>query len=92
MHEAHSKRRFMKKIIEWIKQSNRWKHLLGGILIGLGANDWYCAAYSGIGIASAIELKDKLWGGKANIIDWGLTVGGVAIGFGIRTLVLICKR
>lgn len=51
----------MKKIIEWIKQSNRWKHLLGGILIGLGANDWYCAAYSGIGIASAIELKDKLW-------------------------------
>ncbi|WP_394330068.1 hypothetical protein [Prevotella amnii] len=92
MHEAHSKRRFMKKIIEWIKQSNRWKHLLGGILIGLGANDWYCAAYSGIGIASALELKDKMWGGKANIIDWGLTVGGVAIGFGIRTLVLICKR
>lgn len=44
----------MKKIIEWIKQSNRWKHLLGGILIGLGANDWYCAAYSGIGIASAL--------------------------------------
>ncbi|EFN91712.1 hypothetical protein ABVC71_09275 [Prevotella amnii] len=82
----------MKKIIEWIKQSNRWKHLLGGILIGLGANDWYCAAYSGIGIASALELKDKMWGGKANIIDWGLTVGGVAIGFGIRTLVLICKR
>lgn len=87
MHEAHSKRGFMKKIIEWIKQSNRWKHLLGGILIGLGSNDWYCAAYAGIGVATALELKDKMWGGKADIVDWGLTVGGVAIGFGVRTLV-----
>ena len=92
MHKAHSKRRIMKKIIEWIKQSNRWKHLLGGILIGLGANDWYCAAYSGIGVASAMELKDKLWGGKIDIIDWSLSVGGVAIGFGIRTLVLVYKQ
>ncbi len=77
----------MKKIILWLKESNRYKHLIGGVLIGVGANSLYCAAYAGIGIATALELKDKMWGGRADIIDWGLTVGGVAIGFGVRTLV-----
>lgn len=62
----------MKKVIKWLKESNRYKHLIGGVLIGA---------------ATALELKDKMWGGKADIVDWGLTVGGVAIGFGVRTLV-----
>ena len=62
----------MKKVIKWLKESNRYKHLIGGVLIGS---------------ATALELKDKMWGGKADIVDWGLTVGGVAIGFGVRTLV-----
>lgn len=74
----------MKNIFSWITESNRWKHLVGGIIIGIGANDVYCAAYAGIGIASALELKDKLWGGKPDIIDWLLTVGGVAVGYAIR--------
>ena len=77
----------MKKVIKWLKESNRYKHLIGGVLIGAGANSLYCAAYAGIGVATALELKDRMWGGKADIIDWGLTVGGVAIGFGVRTLV-----
>ena len=77
----------MKKLFQYLKQSNRDKHLLGGILIGAGANTLYCAAYAGIGIASALELKDKLWGGKPDIIDWSLTIVGVAIGFGTRTLI-----
>lgn len=54
----------MKKIIKWLKRSNRGYHLIGGIVIGAGADSVYCAAYSGIGIASALELKDKLWGGN----------------------------
>lgn len=70
----------MRKIINWFKQSNRWKHLIGGIVIGVGANSVYCAAYAGIGVASALELKDKLWGGKWDWIDWSLTVAGVVIG------------
>lgn len=74
----------MKNIFGWMTESNRWKHLVGGILIGIGANDVYCAVYAGLGIASALELKDKLWGGKLDIIDWSLTVGGVAIGYAIR--------
>ena len=71
----------MKKIKEWLKTSNRGKHLLGGVLIGLFANSVYCAAYAGIGVASALELKDKLWGGRPDIVDWSLTVAGVAIGY-----------
>jgi hypothetical protein len=54
----------MKKIINRLKSSNRYKHLMGGMLIGAGANNLYCAAYAGIGIATEPELKDKMWGGK----------------------------
>ena len=70
----------MKKIIGWFKGSNRWKHLAGGLLIGFGADSNYCAAYAGIGIAGALELKDKLWGGKWDWMDFALTVAGVIIG------------
>lgn len=78
----------MEKIKNWFKESNRWKHFLFGIIIGLFSYGWYCAAYAGVGVASALELKDKLWGGKWDWIDWGLTVGGVALGFLVNFLVL----
>lgn len=77
----------MNKIITWLKTSNRWKHLVGGILIGFGADSNYCAAYAGIGVAATLELKDKLWGGKWDWIDFGLTIGGVVIGRLIRIAV-----
>lgn len=68
----------------WFIESNRFKHFIYGILIGLGADDWYCAAYAGAGVAGALELKDKLWGGEWDWIDWGCTVVGVIVGYGIR--------
>ena len=68
-------------IWKWFKESNRWKHLLGGMFIGGFSNGWYCAAYAGLGVASALEFKDKQWGGKWDWIDWILTVAGTAIGF-----------
>ena len=71
-------------IIDFLKQSNRWKHLLGGVIVGLGADDTYCAAYAGIGVEGAMEFKDWQWGGKPDWIDFACTVAGVAIGFGIR--------
>ena len=77
----------MKKIWDWLKESNRTKHLLGGMLIGAGANDWYCAMYAGGGVAGALELKDKLWGGKPDWIDFVLTVVGTAAGYGLRALI-----
>lgn len=78
---------WIKKAWEWLKESHRWLHILIGLLIGFGANGWYCAAYAGIGVAVTSELKDKLWGGVWEWIDFGLTVGGVAIGYTIRGLI-----
>lgn len=72
------------KILQFIKESNRWKHLAGGVAIGLGANTCYCAAYAGVGVAAALELKDKLWGGKWDWIDFCLTIAGVSVGHLIR--------
>lgn len=78
----------MKRVINWLKTSNRWKHLVGGIAIGAGANDWYCALYAGCAVAGTLELKDHLWGGRWDWIDFGLTVGGVIFGHLIAWAVL----
>nr|DAO42860.1 MAG TPA: putative periplasmic lipoprotein [Caudoviricetes sp.] len=78
----------MKKLFTWLKESNRYKHLLGGIAIGAFANSFYCAAYAGIGVATALELKDKLWGGKFDLVDLSLTLAGVAIGYGVRIMII----
>lgn len=81
-------KRLLKKCWEWLKTSNRGKHLGCGALVGFGADDLYCATYVGIIVSSALEYKDHSWGGKADIIDWLLTVVGVMIGFGIRLLAI----
>ena len=78
----------MKKLFTWLKESNRYKHLLGGIAIGAFANSLYCAAYAGIGVATALELKDKMWGGKFDLVDLSLTIAGVAIGYGVRIMII----
>lgn len=77
----------MKKIIEWLKTSNRWKHIVGGLIIGIGANTNYCAAYAGVIAAASLEYKDRAWGGKWDWIDFGLTLGGVVVGRLIRIAV-----
>lgn len=78
----------MRKLFTWLKESDRYKHLLGGIAIGAFANSLYCAAYAGVGVATALELKDKLWGGKFDLIDLSLTIAGVAIGYGVRIMII----
>lgn len=78
----------MRKLFTWLKESNRYKHLLGGIAIGAFANSLYCAAYAGLGVATALELKDKLWGGKFDFVDLSLTFAGVAIGYGVRIMII----
>jgi len=74
----------MKKVISWLKESHRLTHIGGGVLIGLLSDDNYCAALAGVGIASALELKDRLWGGKFDWVDWSLTIAGVIVGRLIR--------
>ena len=78
----------MRKLFKWLKESNRYKHLLGGIAIGAFANSLYCAAYAGVGVATALELKDKMWGGKFDIVDLSLTLVGTAIGYGVRIIII----
>lgn len=78
----------MKKIWDWLKQSNRYKHLVGGMAIGLMADDWYCAGLAGVGIASALEYKDKAHGGAWDWLDWGLTIVGVIVGYGFRWMIV----
>ena len=76
----------MKKVWNWLRESNRWKHLVGGIVIGILSDDWYCAGLTGVGIASALEYKDRAWGSAWDWSDWSLTVGGVIVGFILRLI------
>lgn len=77
----------MKKIAEWFKQSNRWKNLLGGFIIGVFADSSYCAAYA-VSIAGlCLEYKDMAHGGKWDWVDLGCTVGGGALGRAARITV-----
>ena len=64
----------------WLRDSNRSKHIIGGLLVGFGSDGWYCALYAGTGIAAALEYKDKAHGGRWDWVDLGLTVGGAVLG------------
>lgn len=50
----------MKKVFEWFSLSNRWKHLVGGVIVGIGADTTYCAAYTGLIVASVLNIKTRL--------------------------------
>ena len=78
---------WIKKVINWLKASNRWKHLLLAFLVGLGCDGWYCAEYTGMGVAGAMEFKDWAHGGKWDWIDFLLTVIGVNAGYLVRYLI-----
>lgn len=78
----------IKNIIDWLKMSNRYKHLLLGIVFGTIANDWYCLEYGAVGVSLAMEFKDGQWGGKPDVFDFLLTLIGFNIGYLIRVLCL----
>ena len=77
----------MKKIIDWILDSNRLWHFLIFYAVGFGANDWYCCEYAGIGMAGSLEFKDKQWGGKWDWWDFSLSVLGANLGHLTRWLI-----
>lgn len=69
----------MDRIILFLKTSNRYKHLLGGFIVGLPALSPFTAIYAAIVAASCLELKDRLHGCQWDWLDWTLTVlGGIA--------------
>ena len=69
----------MKKIINWLCESNRWQHFVGGLVIGVISNDWYCAIVASVSAAGSLEFKDWQWGGRADIIDFAMTIAGTVI-------------
>ena len=78
----------MKKILNFFKKSNRYKHLIGGIVIGMCALSWYNAIYASAGVGLAMEYKDKAHGGDFDIVDAGLTFIVGIIGQSIFQLTL----
>lgn len=79
----------MSNIIEWFKTSNRWKHLAGGLILGILSDSWYSSILIGASVGGALELKDKLWGGKPDWIDFSLTVIGSIVGKLLQVLLLM---
>ena len=70
----------MNKIISILKESDRYKHLIGGCIVGLLALTPWTAIYAAAVAASCLELKDKLKGCYWDWLDWILTLvgGGIA--------------
>ena len=68
----------MKKLTNWWKSSNRWKHFLFAIPLGA-----VCGAHFTTGAGLGMEIKDHLYGGKADFVDFALTAVGGAIGHGV---------
>ncbi len=74
-------------ILDWLKSSNRWRHLAGGFLIGSFSDSYYCSLYASTLSAACLEYKDKAHGGKWDWVDFGLTVAGAIVGQIIRVLI-----
>ena len=69
----------MKKLLVWLKASNRYKHIIGGAVVALLALSVYSAIYAAVVAASCLEYKDKASGNVWDWADWACTVGGGAI-------------
>lgn len=72
----------MKKLINWWKASNRWKHFLFAIPLGA-----VCGAHFTTGVGLGMEIKDHLYGGKVDFVDFALTAVGGFIGHGVMLAV-----
>lgn len=70
------------KVLRWWKASNRWKHFLFAIPLGA-----VCGAPFTTGVGLGMEVKDHLYGGKADFVDFLLTTVGGAIGHGVMLVV-----
>lgn len=74
--------KILKSIIDWWKASNRWKHFLFAIPLGA-----VCGAPFTTGVGLGMEVKDHLYGGMADFVDFALTTVGGLIGHGAMLLI-----
>lgn len=70
------------KVLQWWKASNRWKHFLFAIPLGA-----VCGAHFTTGVGLGMEIKDHLYGNKADFVDFALTAAGGFIGHGAMRLI-----
>lgn len=70
--------------MSWLKESNRPKHLLYAIPIGL-----IFTILAVIGCAFGMEFKDKQYGGKFDWLDIAATIIGGAIGQVLQILLIL---
>lgn len=68
----------------WLQESNRDKHFLYAIPVGL-----IFTILCVIGLASGMEYKDKLKGGKWDWLDWLATIFGGIIGQVFQVLIIL---
>ena len=69
----------VKQIINFIKNSNHYKHLIGGFIVSWLTASPYAGIYAAVVAATCLELKDRLYGNKFDLTEWLLTVAGGAI-------------
>lgn len=74
--------KWYEKVLQWWKASNRWKHFLFAIPLGA-----VCGAPFTTGVGLGMEVKDHLYGGKADFVDFALTAVGGLIGHGAMRLI-----
>lgn len=72
----------------WFLESNRWKHFVGGFILGL-----LLTVLCALGCAGGMEFKDMQWGGKWDWLDFCCTVVGGVIGQALQILIIwLCVR
>lgn len=69
--------------MSWFTESNRWKHFIYAIPVG-----YVFTILCVLGLATGMEFKDKLWGGKYDWIDWLATMLGGLIGQTLQILTI----
>lgn len=70
--------------MDWLKESNRTKHLLYAIPIG-----FVFTILAVLGCAFGMEFKDKQWGGEFDWLDIAATLIGGVIGQILQVIVLL---
>lgn len=70
--------------MKWLKESNRTKHLLYAIPIGL-----IFTILAVLGCACEMEFKDKQYGNKFDWLDIAATMIGGAIGQLIQVIIIL---
>ena len=70
--------------MNWLKESNRTKHLLYVIPIG-----FVFTILAVLGCAFGMEFKDKQWGGKFDWLDIAATMIGGAIGQLLQVILIL---